>query len=620
MILDGINSPQDLKKLKIDELGKLAAEIRQRMTEVVASNGGHLASSLGAVELIIALHYCLNAPEDKIVFDVGHQAYAHKILTGRNKAFETVRTLGGLSGFPSKDESDFDVFTCGHSSSAVSLTLGLACARDQLPKPEHYKVVAVIGDGSLSGGLCFEGLNNAGHLKKDIIVILNTNEMSIAPNVGAISNYLNKIISLPVYNRFKESLENFLVSRGERGTRLLRLAYKFEEGLKNLFIPGMLFEELGFRYFGPFEGHDLNQLIPALKNIINIKGPRIMHVVTKKGKGYFAAEKDPVRFHGTGPFDIQSGAAIVKTQTHPSYTSIFGAKLAELAKNDKKIIAITAAMPEGTGLDKFSRVFPERFFDVGIAEPHAVCFAAGLAKGGFKPVVAIYSTFLQRAYDQIIEDVALQDLAVVFCIDRAGLVGEDGVTHQGIFDINFLNSIPNLVVMAPSDDLEMEMMLEFALNVNKPVAIRYPKGAASVASLSRKPEKIQLARAELLKEGKDFVLVSLGSMVSYSQEAWELLEKDGFYGTLINARFVKPLDECLLEDVCRKAKNIFTVEEGVVDGGFGCAVEDLLAKPVVKIGLPSKFIPHGKRELMLDKYGLTGLGIRNKIKEALCQR
>ncbi|MCX5701328.1 MAG: 1-deoxy-D-xylulose-5-phosphate synthase [Candidatus Omnitrophica bacterium] len=620
MLLDGINSPQDLRKLKIEELPALATEIRQRMTEVVAVSGGHLASSLGAVELIIALHYCLNTPVDKIIFDVGHQAYAHKILTGRNKEFSTLRRYQGISGFPSKDESIFDCFTTGHSSSAVSLALGLTCARDKLQQSEQFKVVAVIGDGSLSGGLCFEGLNNAGHLKKDILVILNTNEMSIAPNVGAISNYLNKIISLPVYNRFRESLEHFLLARGPQGSRLLRLANKFEEGIKNLFIPGMLFEELGFRYFGPLDGHNIEELIPTLRKIINIKGPRILHVVTKKGKGYFAAENDPVRFHGTGPFDIQTGVALNRTQKERNYTDIFSEKLVELAKVDNKIIAITAAMPEGTGLDKFHAAFPDRFFDVGIAEAHAACFAAGLAKGGFKPVVAIYSTFLQRAYDQILEDVALQNLPVVFCIDRSGLVGEDGVTHQGIFDISFLSTIPNLTIMAPKDGAELESMLEFALKLNKPVVIRYPKGRTSSQQYPKYNPDIKLAKAEVLREGKDFAVIALGSMVNPAFEALELLEKEGISGTLINARFAKPIDKELFIEISKKVKNIFSAEEGVIDLGFGSSVENAINKPVVKIGLLCEFIPHGTREVMLDKYGLTPQGIRNKIKAIICPK
>ncbi|MDD5506388.1 MAG: 1-deoxy-D-xylulose-5-phosphate synthase, partial [Candidatus Omnitrophica bacterium] len=451
MLLEKINSPQDLKKLSFDELNSLAVEVRARLVEVVSRTGGHLASSLGAVDLIIALHYCLNTPKDKIIFDVGHQAYAHKILTGRNPKFSTLRQYQGLSGFPSKEESVYDTFTTGHSSNAVSLGLGLACARDLLPKEEQFKVICVIGDGSLSGGLCFEGLNNTGHLKKDILVILNTNELSIAPNVGAISNYLNKIISLPVYNRFHDNLVSFLITRVPRGSRLIKLMAKFEEGLKGLFVPGMLFEELGFRYFGPIDGHDLGALIHTLRNIINIKGPRLLHVVTKKGKGCSFAEDDPVRFHGVSCFDINTGEAMPNKSSPElkSYTEIFRDKIVKLGHKDSRILAITAAMPEGTGLNKFRDSFPERFFDVGIAEAHAVCFAAGLARQGLKPVVAVYSTFLQRAYDQIIQEVSLQELPVIFAVDRAGIVGEDGVTHQGIFDISYLKSIPNLVIMAP---------------------------------------------------------------------------------------------------------------------------------------------------------------------------
>lgn len=618
MLLDNINSPQDLKNLSLEQLTELASQIRQRIIEVVAHTGGHLASSLGAVELIIALHYCLNMPQDKIIFDVGHQAYAHKILTGRNKDFSHLRQCQGISGFPAKDESIYDIFTTGHSSTAVSLALGLACARDyNLAQNEYFKVVAVIGDGSLSGGLCFEGLNNAGHLKKDMLVILNTNELSIAPNVGALSTYLNKIISLPIYNRFRQSLESFVKSRMPKGSRLIKLANKFEEGLKGLFIPGIFFEELGFRYFGPIDGHNLSILIPTLKNILNIKGPRLLHVVTNKGKGYVPAETEPVRFHGTGPFDIETGASLSQ-ETPKTYTEVFSRKLLELAGLEKRIVAITAAMPEGTGLDRFRDLYPERFFDCGIAEEHAVCFAAGLAKQGLKPVVAIYSTFLQRAYDQIIEDVALQNLAVIFCVDRAGIVGEDGATHQGIFDIVFLRSIPNLIIMAPKDAAELEAMLECAINLGKPVAIRYPK---SVIPFARYPVcPLEVGKAQVLKEGKGFVIIALGSMVVPSLAAIELLEKENLSGTLINARFVKPLDINLFKTVSAKTKFIFTVEEGILEGGFGSAVSEVIDKPVVKIGLPSEFIPHGKRDLLLDKYGLNAKEIASKIKSVIWPR
>ncbi len=619
MFLESIKLPQDLKGLSLEELAVLASEIRQRIIEVVSSCGGHLASSLGAVELTIALHYCLDTPQDKIIWDVGHQAYAHKILTGRNKEFQSLRQYGGISGFPSKEESRYDTFTTGHSSTAVSLALGLACARDLLPKEQYFKIVAVIGDGSLSGGLCFEGLNNAGHLKKDILVILNTNELSIAPNVGAISTYLNKIISLPIYNRFRNSLENFVKSRMPKGSHLISIANKFEEGLKGLFIPGILFEELGFRYFGPLDGHDLGILTRTLRNISGIKGPVLLHVITKKGKGYLPAENDPVRFHGTGPFDLKTGLVLFQKppQNTLTYTEVFSEKLLALAGPDKRILAITAAMPEGTGLDKFRDMYPNRYFDVGIAEGHAICFASGLAKAGFKPVVAIYSTFLQRAYDQIIEETALQGLPVIFAIDRAGIAGEDGVTHQGIFDIAFLRSIPGLVIMAPKDGPELEMMLEFALTLDKPAAFRYPKDQAPSLLPPGSISQLQLGRAEVLREGEDFAIIALGSMVITSRGAIELLEKEGLSGALINARFVKPLDEGLFKEIASKTKLIFTVEEGILDGGFGSAVAEAIGGPVIRLGLPAEFVSHGKRDLLLDKYGLTAEGIYQRIKETI---
>jgi 1-deoxy-D-xylulose-5-phosphate synthase len=616
MLLEGINSPQDLKILSSAQLKVLAGQIRERMIAVVSRNGGHLASSLGAVELIIALHYCLDAPQDKIIFDVGHQAYAHKILTGRNKDFDTLRQYGGVSGFPSKDESVFDPFTTGHSSNAISLASGLVCARDTLPKDKQFKVVAVVGDGSLSGGLSFEGLNNVGHLKKDILVVLNTNELSIAPNVGALSTYLNKLISLPIYNRFKNSLEAFVTSRMPKGSRLIKLANKFEENLKGLFIPGIFFEELGFRYFGPFDGHDLDLLIPALKKVINIKGPRIIHVVTKKGQGYPFAESEPVKFHGIGPFEVDTGkCSSVAGACQATYTEVFKEKIISLAEDNKNIIAVTAAMPEGTGLDKFRDLYPERFFDVGIAEGHAVCFASGLARGGLRPVVAVYSTFLQRAYDQIIEDLALQKAAVVLAVDRSGIVGEDGATHQGVFDMVYLRNIPNLVLMAPKDKKELEAMLEFALTLNQPVAIRYPRAAVPSGNYPCPP--LQLGQAQVLREGRDFLLVSIGSMVVPAQDAAGILEKEGFFGTVINARFVKPMDKKLLQSYAAKTKLIFSVEEGIIEGGFGSAVAEAIDKPVDKIGLPSEFIPHGKRDVLLQKYGLTKEGIATSIRGAL---
>lgn len=617
MYLEKINSPLDLKKLSVEELVVLAKEIRQRLVEVVSQTGGHLASSLGATELIIALHYCLNTPKDKIIFDVGHQAYAHKILTGRNDKFSTLRQYQGISGFPSKNESVYDPFTSGHSSNAVSLGLGLVCARDLLSQEEQFKVVSVVGDGSLSGGLCFEGLNNAGHLKKDILVVLNTNELSISPNVGAISNYLNKIISLPVYNRFHENIEKFLKTRVPRGSRLLTLMTKFEEGLKGLFVPGILFEELGFRYFGPINGHDLNSLTSTLKNILEIKGPRLLHVVTQKGKGCSFAEKNPVKFHGIGAFNINTGESQAKkfSLDLKSYTEIFRDKLVQLAQNDKKIVAITAAMPEGTGLCKFRDLFGERFFDCGIAEGHAVCFAAGLAQQGFKPVVAIYSTFLQRAYDQIIQEVCLQELPVIFAIDRAGIVGEDGVTHQGIFDLAYLRSVPNLVIMAPQDGAELEQMLEFAMRLNKPVAIRYPR--ASTTLEVNLPVALELGKGQLISEGDDFAIIALGSMVSVAKEAVEILNKEGITGSLINARFAAPIDIVLIKKVSREKKFVFTLEEGIIEEGFGSAVAQELNGYVHRLGLPFNFIQHGGRDLLLEKYGLSAQGIATTIRKAI---
>jgi len=616
MLLEKINSPQDLKKLSIDELNCLCAEIRQRMIEVVSNTGGHLASSLGAVELIVALHYCLDAPRDKIVFDVGHQTYAHKMLTGRNRDFSSLRQYAGISGFPSKDESEYDIFTTGHSSTAVSLALGLACGRDILSPEKRFRVAAVIGDGSLSGGLCFEGLNNAGHLKKDIMVILNTNELSISPNVGAISTYLNKLISLPVYNRFHDSLEDFLKSRGPRVSRLLKLMHKFEEGLKGLFVPGVLFEELGFRYFGPIDGHNLNTLTHTLKNIMTVKGPRLLHVVTKKGRGCEFAEKDPVRFHGIGCFDLKTGEVIKKSAPGTkSYTDLFSDKLISLAEKDKTIVAVTAAMPEGTGLDKFRDKFPERFFDVGIAEEHAVTFSAGLCRQGLKPVVAVYSTFLQRAYDQIMQDVALQNLPVIFSVDRAGLVGEDGVTHQGIFDIAYLSTIPGMVVMAPKDGAELEDMLELALKLNQPAAIRYPRSVVP-AQLSAR-SAIVLGKGETLKHGDDFAIFALGSMVEPALAAAEKLAKEGLSGTVVNSRFARPLDMDLIKKAAKKTKFIFTIEEGVVDSGFGSLVAQELDGKAVRLGLPCEFICHGERGVLLDKYGLSSGGIAGKIRETV---
>lgn len=617
-MLESIGSPADLKKLKPEQLSELAAEVRARMLEVVSASGGHLASSLGSVELIIALHYCLDTPRDKIVFDVGHQSYCHKILTGRNERFASLRQERGISGFPSREESPYDVFSCGHSSNAVSLALGLAAAAGS------DKVVAVIGDGSLSGGLCFEGLNNAGHLKKDLLVVLNTNELSIAPNVGALSTYLNKLISLPVYNRFRSSLDSFLESRVPKGRQLKKLAGKFEEGLKGLFIPGMLFEELGFRYFGPLDGHDLNVLVPTLRNILAIKGPRLLHVITTKGKGYAPAEKEPVRFHGTGPFDLASGQPRQPAAgSRPSYTQVFSRTLCDLANSNEKIVAITAAMPEGTGLDAFRDAFPRRFYDVGIAEAHALCFASGLSVAGLRPVVAVYSTFLQRALDQVIEDVCLQEQPVVIALDRAGLVGEDGVTHQGVFDIACLRPVPRLVLMAPMDATELRMMLAYALDkdssLKHPAVIRYPKAACPQERECPRPA-IECGVPQVLRQGKDFVMFALGSMVYPAWEALDMLAGQGLQGTLVNCRFAKPLDSRALGRIVSGAAAgapLFSAEEGVISGGFGSGLAETLGWPVTAIGLPDEFIGHCRRQALLERFGLTGSGIAATIKKRI---
>ena len=626
MLLETIKSPQDLKKIPLEKLPDLAQEIRDRIMAVVSKTGGHLASSLGAVELAIVLHYCLTTPDDILIWDVGHQAYAHKILTGRNERFDTLRQAGGLSGFPSKTESVYDPFTTGHSSTAVSLALGEAAARDL--KGTKEKVVAVMGDGALTGGMCFEALNHAGHLGRDILVVLNSNDRTIAPSVGALSAYLNKIISKPIFNRFKDAREAFLKQRLPRiGPRLLKLVDRFEEMLKGLIVPGIFFEEMGFKYFGPLDGHNIKLMTDTLQNILHLKGPILLHVVTKKGKGFAPAENQPAKFHGTTCFDIESGEVIGSLQkTTLSFTDVFSHGLLDLAKENKDIVAITAAMPEGTGLHRFAETYPDRFFDVGIAEQHAVGFAAGLAKGGLKPYVAAYSTFFQRAYDQIVEEMCLQNLGVVLCIDRAGLVGEDGPTHHGIFDIAYLRHLPNLAVMAPADKEDLEAMLKFTETLQTPAALRYPRGTAPLRPDTLSFSQVKLGHAEVLKEGNDVVLFALGSMVYPALEAASQLFLEKINATVVNARFVKPLDETLLLSLYQKCRAFITVEEGVLKGGFGSAVLEALEtdgcllkkpKPVKILALPSEFITFDKRKDLLEKYGLSSSGIVRAVHEVL---
>ncbi len=621
-LLDRIDSPEDLRKIPLTELPRLAREMRDEILKTVSKTGGHLASSLGSVELSITVHYAFNTPKDIVIWDVGHQTYGHKILTGRLRRFATLRQLGGISGFPNKDESpEYDIFTCGHSSTSISTALGLINARDL--KGEDNKIVVVIGDASLAGGMAFEALNHAGHMKKNLIVILNDNELSISQSVGALSRYLNRIIANPAYNKIRVDVEKVLKRIPRFGFRAYRAARRLEEGLKNLLVPGMLFEEMGFRYFGPIDGHNIAQMVGTLRNIMHLKEPILLHVITKKGKGYRFAEERPGDFHGTGPFDIETGEKI-KTKGPETFTEAFGRRMVELAEKDNRIVGITAAMVDGTGLQGFAQAFPERFFDVGIAEEHAVGLSAGLAKGGFKPVVVIYSTFLQRGYDQIIHDVSLQDLPVIFCLDRAGLAGEDGPTHHGAFDIAYLRHIPNMIFMAPKDPEELKEMLGFAFGLNRPVAIRYPKGTSVISkdlasSLRGGMSPLQLGKAEVLKEGKDVVLIALGSMVETALEASSILRDRKIDAGVVNARFIRPLDKELLERLCKDVKRIVTIEEGVLDGGFGSAVlefmerENLRPMRVKRIGLPDIFIEHGRREELFLKYNLTPKAICDVI-------
>jgi 1-deoxy-D-xylulose-5-phosphate synthase len=623
MLLENIKSPQDLKKVPVEKLADVVAEVRQRIISVVSKTGGHLASSLGVVELAVAVHYCFNAPEDIIVWDVGHQAYAHKILTGRNTRFDTLRQKDGISGFPSKQESRYDPFSTGHSSTSVSLALGKAAARRIQGTKE--KIVAIVGDGALTGGMCFEALNHAGHIGEDILVILNSNDLAIAPSVGALSTYLNKIISKPIFNRFKEARETFLKQRLPRiGPRLLKLVDRFEELLKGLIVPGIFFEEMGFKYFGPLDGHNIGLLTDTLKNVSLLRGPILLHVVTKKGKGFAPAENQPVKFHGTPCFNMVSGEVEPSLEAcRATFTDVFGSKLLELGQKDKKIVAITAAMPEGTGLDRFAQMFPDRFFDVGIAEQHAVGFAAGLAQGGLKPYFAVYSTFLQRAYDQIAEEMCLQNLGVVLCIDRAGIVGEDGPTHHGIFDIAYLRHLPNIVVMAAADKEDLEAMLEFAQTMEAPTAIRYPRDIALSRPNTACFTSVRLGKAEVLKEGTDVVLLAVGSMVHPCLDAAQILEGEHIHAAVVNARFIKPLDESLILDLYHRYPAMITVEEGVLKGGFGSAVLEVLdgdgakLKIVKSLGLPSEFITFDKRKSLLERYGLSARKIAESVKGAL---
>ncbi|HOB21640.1 MAG TPA: 1-deoxy-D-xylulose-5-phosphate synthase [Bacillota bacterium] len=607
-LLAQIQKPQDLHKLKSHQLEELACEIRTEIIGTVSKTGGHLASSLGTVELTIALHLTFNSPKDKLIWDVGHQAYAHKLLTGRQKQFHTLRQYGGLAGFPRMQESPHDIVDAGHSSTSISIALGLARGRDLAGTDEN--IVAIIGDGSMGGGMAFEALNHAGQLKTDLLVVLNDNEMSISPNVGALSQYLTRLRTDPTLTRAREDVD-LLLKKLPGGPAVVRLAERLKGSIKYLVVPGMLFEEMGFTYLGPVDGHNIPALCRALADARHRKGPVLLHVVTKKGKGYLPAEQKPDCFHGVGPFHIQTGKPKHICLT-PTYTEAFSQTLLSLAEEDDKICAITAAMPDGTGLQKFRERFPERFYDVGIAEQHAVTFAAGLALAGQKPVVAIYSSFLQRAFDQIIHDICLPNLPVVFAVDRAGLVGEDGHTHHGAFDLSYLRQIPNLTVLSPSNLQELQSMLKSAFLWNTgPVAIRYPRGTGEGETYTRLEEIPTLNKgvARQIRKGNNGAIFAIGAAVSLASEAAEQLARAGHDPMVVDARFVKPLDPRLVT-WAREAGFVLTVEENVTSGGFGSAVMELLAEkdlqvPVHCLGLPDKFVTHGSVQLLREECGLT---------------
>ena len=610
-VLDKIDKPQDLRVIRKELLLQLVKEIREEIISTVSKTGGHLASNLGTVELIVALHYVFDMPKDKIIFDVGHQSYTHKLLTGRREKFHTLRQFKGISGFPNPEESEYDVFATGHSSTAISAAVGFAVARDL--KKEDHKVIAVIGDGSITSGLAFEGLNNAGYLKSNILVILNDNEMFISHRVGAIAGYLAKILTLGLVKEAEKRIDKFLRRLHFVGLYILRIAKRF----KLLFFPGMLFEEMGFSYVGPVDGHDLFGLIDILTKVKkSTTAPLLLHVVTKKGKGYKPAEKDPTKFHGALKFEIESGEMAVDNSL-PTYTDVFSRTLIEIAKTDDKVIAITAAMSEGTGLSEFAKKFPDRFFDVGIAEQHALTFAAGLAANGFRPVVAIYSAFLQRGLDQLIHDIALQKLPVLIAIDRAGIVGEDGSTHQGIFDISYLRLIPNFVIMAPKDENELKDMLYTAFKINQPVAIRFPRRKGIGVKIEPGFELIPFGKSEVLKEGTDVCIIGVGDMVNLCLSAASMISENLDCG-VVNVRFIKPLDVELLKEITKKVKSLVVVEENVATGGLYSAVREKITDPevrVLSIGLPDRFIEHGAQKVLHKKYGLTAENIAEKIRE-----
>ncbi|NJD21420.1 MAG: 1-deoxy-D-xylulose-5-phosphate synthase [Melioribacter sp.] len=620
-VLFRVNSPADVKTLSINDLRTLCVEIREYMVDVISQIGGHFGGGLGTVELTVALHKVFDTPNDLIVWDTGHQAYPHKIITGRRDQLKTIRRLNGISGFLKRTESEYDAFGAGHASTSISAALGMAVARDI--QKTNKKVIAVIGDGAMTGGMAYEAMNNSGLIKSNLIVVLNDNNMSIAPNVWQISNYFSEMIAHPDYNRLKGAIWDLTGKLDNFGDRIRRVTARVESGIKSMITPGMLFEALGFRYFGPVNGHSLEQLIKIFEQIKNLKGPILVHTTSEKGKGYKPAENHAQRLHAATPFDKVTGESIKKSGGSPAYTTIFGNALVEIAKQNPKVIGITAAMPDGTGLDIFQAEMPERYFDVGIAEEHAVTFAAGMATQGIIPVVAIYSTFLQRAFDQMIHDVALQKLHVVFVLDRAGLVGADGPTHHGSFDLTYLRLIPHMVIMAPKDEAELRDMLFTAVNyMNGPIAIRYPRGSVLGVPLQDGFTQIQIGKAERLTNGQDVALLAVGKMVEYSKKASEKLLAEGIHCEIINMRFIKPLDVDILNDVITRFEKIVTLEESTIVGGFGTGVLEYLAErnlknDVLRIGLPDKFVDHGTQEELHKQLDIDPDGIVEKIKKFL---
>ncbi|HKL25072.1 MAG TPA: 1-deoxy-D-xylulose-5-phosphate synthase [Desulfuromonadales bacterium] len=618
-LLEQENPLAALKQLPVERLPEVAEELRSIIIRNVARNGGHLASSLGVVELTIALHRVLDSPRDKIIWDVGHQAYAHKLLTGRYDRFATLRQLDGISGFPKPQESPHDSFAVGHSSTSISAALGMAAARDSLQDDE--KVVAVIGDGSLTGGIAFEALNHAGHLKKNLVVILNDNEMSISPNVGALSSFFSRQMTSDFFVRMKRETENFLDNVPRIGKDLRRFAKKVEESVKSFLTPGMLFEAFDFDYVGPISGHRLDELVQTLENVQRMDGPILVHVVTTKGKGYQPAEANPSLYHGVGPFDPETGE-VKKSAGLPSYTAVFGQALLEMAEENERIVGITAAMPDGTGLVPFAERFPERFYDVGIAEQHAVTFAAGMASRGLRPVVAIYSTFLQRAYDSLLHDVCLQNLPVTFAIDRAGLVGADGPTHHGAFDLSYLRPMPNLACMVPRDEHELRRALATGLAHDGPFAFRYPRGNGQGAELDRPVEPVIIGQGEKLRDGADAAIAAVGPGVATALAVADLLAEEGFSLAVLDARFVKPLDAKLLVAEAQRCGRMITVEENALLGGFGSGVLEVLNEygvlvPVCRFGLPDRFVEQGSQEQLRQRLGLDVDSLAATVREFL---